>query len=180
MSKKIDSITFLELLPSSISGDPKIQAAAASLDAELQDINDNTKLVLILSRSDELPEDVLDLLAWELHIDNWRAEAPIARKRLLVDGAILYHKTKGTVWAIKEAVKGEGYTDVIFDKSGGTWSEFDIEIETIDGAGFSVDLISAINDAKSQRSVLNALILRTESDVDPLGCGITVVTHIES
>ncbi len=179
MNKKVDAVTFLELLPSSISGDAKIVAAAEALEVELQNINAITELVLILSRVDVLPEEVLDYLAWQLHIDNWRSDTPIARKRLLVDGAILYHKTKGTVWAIKEACRGEGYSDIVFDKSMGTWAQFSIDLLVGQGAGYATDLMKSINDAKSQRSELVALILRSQPEVE-LGFGIVTKSCIES
>jgi hypothetical protein len=50
----------------------------------------------IYSRIDTLPEDALDLLGWQFHVDFWRPTAPMAVKRQLVKESIATHRTKGT------------------------------------------------------------------------------------
>lgn len=109
MSKQITGISFQELLPSSIAGDPTIANAAKSLDAEIQAVNRGINSVLLYSRIDELPDDILNLLAWQLDVDFWSIDLPIENKRDHIRNAIAWHKKKGTKWAVTESLKRSGY-----------------------------------------------------------------------
>ena len=71
MSKVYDDIYLIDLVPSSIANDAKIQALAEGADRELKAVQSAIPNVLILSRIDELPEEVIDLLGWQFHVDFW-------------------------------------------------------------------------------------------------------------
>lgn len=58
-----------------------------------------------MSRIDELPESVIDLLAWQLHADFYDLAGTLKMKREAVKGSILWHMHKGTQWAILEALR---------------------------------------------------------------------------
>ena len=94
-----------KLLPLSIAGDKKFQAIADACDAELEKIDANAAIPAILSRIDELPEPVLDLLGWQFHVEGWELAQSIEEKRTLVKQAIELHKHKGTKWAIKKVLE---------------------------------------------------------------------------
>lgn len=95
---EIKDIRLLDLIPSSIRGDPTVQAAAAALDGELVKVTDAIQNVLMFSRIDVLPEPVLDLLAWQLHVDFYEPVGfSIEKKRALVKQSIDWHRHKGTV-----------------------------------------------------------------------------------
>ena len=69
MIKDIESISLLDILPNSILTDPQITSAAKALDAELQSVTRAVVETLHLPRLDVLPETVVDLLAWQWHVD---------------------------------------------------------------------------------------------------------------
>ena len=69
MLRNIQTISLLDILPDSILADEKIKAIAVALDTELQKVTAETQQVLHLPRLDVLPEKVIDLLAWQFHVD---------------------------------------------------------------------------------------------------------------
>lgn len=112
MIKDIESISLLDILPNSILTDPQITAAAKALDTELQSVTRATVETLHLPRIDELPEAVVDLLAWQWHVDFYESLGmDIDTKRRLVKESIAWHRAKGTPAAI------EAVASAAFDKT---------------------------------------------------------------
>ena len=124
-SRRIGSTPFLELLPDSIAGDPAIRAAADALDGLLvPSVKAITSLLLYArlygKEPDLLPplrrlaeqagglraleEPLLDLLAWQLHVDNYDIARTYAERLEMVKTAIAVHRKKGTPWAVETAV----------------------------------------------------------------------------
>jgi len=69
MATDITQIKLIDLVPPSIRDDQKVQAAAAAIDKELQAVTANISQTILIARIDELSEPVLDLLAWQFHVD---------------------------------------------------------------------------------------------------------------
>lgn len=111
MAKTLTDITFADMLPESIRNDATISAAAAALDGEIQAVNSELEKPLLYARLDELPESIIDHLAWQLHVDFWEPDLQIERKRDLVRQSIAWHKYKGTVWAVRQALIWAGFAD---------------------------------------------------------------------
>lgn len=101
----IYSLSLSDIAPSSITYDPHISALISALDPELQAVSASSLEPLILARIDELPEPVLDLLAWQMHADFYDLAATLSMKREAVKSSILWHMHKGTQWAIIEALR---------------------------------------------------------------------------
>ena len=131
MARRLGSTPFRELLPDSLSGDSSIRAAAAALDTVLDATTRAIPGVLLyarlahdtgfvepvamlppLARLSELsgglaslPEPVLDLLAWQLHVEGYEAAVDLAAKRQLISGSLLLHRRRGTPWAVRTALE---------------------------------------------------------------------------
>lgn len=131
MARRLGTTPFRELLPDSLSGDPSIRAAAAALDTVLDAAARAIPGVLLyarlahdtgfvepvamlppLARLSELsgglaslPEPVLDLLAWQLHVEGYEAAVDVAAKRQLIAGSLLLHRRRGTPWAVRTALE---------------------------------------------------------------------------
>ncbi len=60
--------------------------------------------ISIYPRIDELPEDLLDILAYDFKADWYDFEYPITAKRALIKGKILAHKRQGTVYATRSVL----------------------------------------------------------------------------
>ena len=103
MSSRVGETPFLDLLPSSISGDATIQAASEAADGELARLSGDTRLCLVYSRIEELTEPALSLLAAQFHADFWDPDASLETKRAMVRKILLWHRRKGTPWAVEDA-----------------------------------------------------------------------------
>jgi phage tail P2-like protein len=104
MAKKISELSLLDIIPSSIADDPQVNSMIPGLDPELQSVSRDIREALIYSRIDELPEEIIDLLAWQWHVDFYDLARTLEMKRETVKGSIAWHRKKGTVWAIKKAL----------------------------------------------------------------------------
>ena len=102
---KLDNITLATLAPPSITRDKNIKAIFQALDPELQSVYDAVKEIHIYSRIDELPEKIIDALAWQWHIDFYELANNLETKRELVKSSIEWHRHKGTSYAILKALE---------------------------------------------------------------------------
>ena len=100
-SATIHDLVLLDLLAPSIAGDTGMQQAALALDPELGAVTAAIRLVELYARVDEISGPVLDLLAWQLHVDFWRPELTEQAKRNLIRSSIGWHRIKGTPAAVR-------------------------------------------------------------------------------
>ena len=98
-----------ELLQPSIK---ELRHLIDSADPLFETLLRQTAFILIYSRIDELPEDLLDTLAHQFHVEGWELAETEKEKRSLIKRAIELHRYKGTPWAVKEAIKSVGYKNV--------------------------------------------------------------------
>ena len=101
MVKSLKGISLLDILPPNLLEDKKIYAAAKALDVELKEISEDIKLALYLPRLNELPDEVLDSLAWQYHVDFYEPDLDIEVKRNLIRQSYYWHRIKGTPLAVK-------------------------------------------------------------------------------
>ena len=161
MSKELQHTSLLDILPPNLLRDEQIKTAAQALDAELQKITEATKEALLLPRLDELPEAVIDFLAWQWHVDFYEPVGmDIETKRKLIKNSIAWHRIKGTPAAVEQVVSA------VFDTShvqewfeyGGKPYHFKVITEDVTT---DQDVLSqmrrAINVAKNTRSWLETI-----------------------
>jgi phage tail P2-like protein len=150
MSKTLAQIHLRDLLSPSISADPVMDSGAAGTDPELQRALADIPLTLIYSAIDTLDEAALDLLAWGFHVDFYRPDLALAKKRDLVKGALPWHIVKGTgppLQALIEAattVEPEirEYPQFLCD-----WSELDQDLIVDAPDNFRLDVIMDRDDS---------------------------------
>lgn len=105
MAKTYLGTSVLDIMPESIRNDPQVRAAAKALDVELNKCAADIRENLLISRIDELPEIVLDLLAWQWHVDFYEPIGlDIETKRALIKKSIAWHRIKGTIGAVEEVL----------------------------------------------------------------------------
>nr|WP_296928180.1 phage tail protein I [uncultured Marvinbryantia sp.] len=110
MSKKagrmqdIYHVDFAEYLPPALQRDPKIKALAKVMAEQLLSVSGIIDNVLIYSRIDELPEALVDILAYDMHIDWYDYSYPLETKRELLKNSVKIHKKMGTVYAVEKAL----------------------------------------------------------------------------
>ncbi|GAV24818.1 tail protein [Carboxydothermus islandicus] len=100
----IREIRLIDILPPNIAQDSKVRSAAEALDRELQAVTSAIDQCLLLSRIEELPESVVDLLAWQFHVDFYVAGLSIEQKRILLKNSLIWHMRKGTPAAVEEII----------------------------------------------------------------------------
>lgn len=224
MARRFGSTPFAELLPNSLAQDDTTLAIAESLDSVLLKSAQALPELLIYARLalagpdslvppmrrladlagglSPIPEPLLDLLAWQFHVDGYEAAVTYDDKRRLVDRSILMHRRKGTPWAVAEALRSLGYVDARIFEGGGIckyngeinydgretyaagnrWALFDVEIDLGDSMGVSaasvLRLRVAIEAWKNARSHLRAIrwkaTISDELDFDELFALLTV------
>lgn len=93
-----------DLLPVSLQGDKNVEAICASCD-HVFELENLLRRLLIYCRIDELPIYILDLLAWQFHVEGWEFAKTEIQKRRLIKEAISLHRLKGTLAGIEHALK---------------------------------------------------------------------------
>lgn len=113
MSKGLSATPISALLPQGLATDPTIAAVSSPLDKILQEATARIADLALLSRINVLDGPILDHLAWQFHVDSWPAGLSLESKRATVLNAIRIHRRKGSVWAVREALRNLGYADAI-------------------------------------------------------------------
>ena len=99
-----------DTLPSSIDNDENIRALAEVVTLRLIDLMSMVDKLTILSHLNELSTPVLDEVAWHLHVDFYDEAATREQKIKLILNSITWHRRKGTVGLVEEAI-GELYSE---------------------------------------------------------------------
>lgn len=105
MSTTLRNITLLDHCTPSISYDRQVQAGCTAFDAQCYEIIDETPVVIFIPLILQLADETLvDILAWQFHVDFYDPTKPLAFKRQLVQNAIQWHMRKGTVALLQEVL----------------------------------------------------------------------------
>lgn len=198
MSRRLGATSFLELLPSSLAEDPTVRAVATSLDAlfapSIRAIPSLLLYARLFGSTDELlpplkrlavlsggvrplEEVLLDMMAWQLHVDNYDIARTYAERLEMVKTSILVHRRKGTPWAVETAVTaalGNVETSVTewFDYEGGRPYHFKVLV-TLFEQGIVADDIN-----RARRIILETK--NTRSHLDHLGITVALGSHCET
>lgn len=161
---KLLEVSLKDILPSSIGVDEQVQSGAEAVDPQLAEVSAAIPEALIFPRLRELPKHIVDLLAWQLHVDFYEPQGlSLTARRNLVAGSIPWHRKKGTPWAVKKLLADLGFQVEYLD-----WWEFGgdpylarLKVWVGDDFGISAaskDLIRrAFDCAKSTRTHLDTL-----------------------
>ncbi|WP_297888916.1 phage tail protein I [Sulfurihydrogenibium sp.] len=152
-----------EVLPPSLRQDENITKLVEVFDNSFTDINEKVQNVLIYSRIDELPEELLDLLAWQFHIEGYELANSLEEKRNLLKNAIQLHRYKGTKYAllkVLETLNLQGNIQEWYEYNGEPYRfKVDVGISNKELTPELIDkLINLINEYKNERSLLEELI----------------------
>lgn len=166
---KLNETEISKILPSSLQADKNVVYASKAATDSINKVTTETVNELIMSRIDELPEPVVNSLAWQLHVDTYSEDLDISQKRELVKNAIKDHKYKGTSWAVKSVVKvllGYAKVEEWFEYGG---SPFHFRVNGASGPIPNGDklqsLVDAIYEAKNVRSWLDGVAFQRQKTV---------------
>jgi phage tail P2-like protein len=165
----IYNVDLLDILPESLKQDPQVQAMCAAITPQLQAVSNAIIECVLLPRIDELPREVLDLLAWHLHVDFYNASYPVETKRQLVKNSLAWHKRKGTPSAVEElitAVFGDGEVEEWFEYGG---QPYHFKVLTTNTSATTTDVqrfTRAVESVKNARSVLEAVEITATDELN--------------
>lgn len=152
----------LKLLPHSLRQDPVFIAIAEAIEIQLKQAYREAESISNLVNIDAIPGELLDLLAFEKHVDFYQSNLPIEQKRNLVKSSISLHRKKGTPAAIQEVFKKLALDSKLKEwfQYGGEPYYFKIEVnikdKSVSEETFS-SLITMINEYKNTRSHLEKI-----------------------
>lgn len=163
------SIDLLSLQTRSMQSDIVVKGMAAALTPQLVQVADQIIHELVYTRIDELPESVLDILAWQFNVTWYETEGAIEEKREAIKDALLIKKTQGTPAAVRRVVEiffGDGQVEEWFDY-GGEPGFFRIVTNNPRATGDQAALlINTVNAVKNLRSRLESVIIQSVETLD--------------
>lgn len=166
---KLNETDIVQILPSSLQADENVVHTSKAVTASINKVTAETVNDLIMSRIDELPEPVVNSLAWQFHVDTYSEDLDISHKRKLVKNAIKDHKYKGTSWAVKSVVEvllNYAKVEEWFEYKG---SPYHFRVNGSYGPIVNGDslqnLVNAINEAKNVRSWLDGISFERKKPV---------------
>ena len=176
------SIKLSDIMPPNLLADETVRKAASAIDIELNKIADLTNECYLINNLEILPENIIDMLGWQWHVDYYDNTLPLQNKRRLVKESIRVHKTKGTAWAVENVVKsalGDSRIEEWYEYGGEPYTFRIInEVNTV-GKSISMDkLVKCINSVKNVRSHLDGITLERKLELsgnNKIRCGIIPV-----
>lgn len=164
----LKDIDILSLQTSFMKQDPTTQAICAALTPQFQQLADEVKACLILSRVNELDEAALDELAWQLHVDWYDANTSIDVKRQIIRNALKVHRYRGTPYAVEQVVQdyfGDGYVEEWFEYGGDPY-HFRVVTSNPSVTGEQANQFAmAIEKVKNVRSHLEQIIISMSAEM---------------
>jgi phage tail P2-like protein len=168
---KLTDIKLIDLIPPSLRNDEQVKAAAEALDQELKSVTEAIRETILFARINELPEQVIDLLAWQFHVDFYDPlNMTISEKRALVLSSIDWHRRIGTPAVVQEMVSTLFTGGTVYEwwEYGGEPYHFRVEVtDTVQDGSLYDNLVSLINAVKNTRSRLDGVIMIKGSSLEP-------------
>lgn len=163
----LDDIDLLSLQTAQMQKDSTVIALCKALNPKFQQLGKEVKACLIYSRIDYLGSYILDELAWQMHVDWYKATASIDVKRNLIKNALKIHRHKGTPYAVEQVVKdyfGDGYVEEWFEYAGAPYM-FRVIVNICALENGLNEFYKILDSVKNTRSHLEAVIGLIKEDV---------------
>lgn len=167
MSKTLDQVTLLELLPPNLRGDPDIIAASAAADASFKELVSTINNVFTIADIDNASSEVVDALAVEMRCDFYDQSLPLENRRKLVKNAYLYKYLKGTPYCVDQILKDVYNTADLrewFDYGGAPYHFKIIVNESLESE--TERLMEAVKAVKNVRSYLDGVTVAKVANIN--------------
>lgn len=163
----ITAENLLESLPEVLAKDENLYALASSIADVLNDRVAEIDKVRIYPNIDEMPEDLLDILAIDLKVDWYDETWPLQAKRNTIKSSFAVHRTLGTKGAVSRALSDLYPGSSVYEwfEYGGNFPYFKVILDVTDQY-FEVShdaVVKTVDIYKSLRSKLedNEIIYRS-------------------
>lgn len=157
----LDEISMAKNLTPALACDPRMVRVMEAVDKELKELAARQYLLYIVANIDVMPEPVINLLAWQWHVDFWDDSLELDQKRKLVKNSIAWHRRKGTPAVVEEVVGTILEKAVIKENWEYGGNPYCFRVEMIEGPlpnAATIDrLVKAINSVKNKRSHLDGV-----------------------
>jgi phage tail P2-like protein len=171
MNKKL----FSKTVPFNIAKDKNIKDLSCVIDNIAIDIKQKTEMVLLLPKLKELPDSILNELAYQFHIDFYREYFDHDTKVKLIESSIATHKIKGTPYAVEKVCTDIFKSAKVVEnwEYGGEPYHFKVSFikEAVTDVSKIDSLMEAISSTKNVRSWCDEIGFITETNNDILFCG---------
>ena len=171
MNKKL----FSKIVPFNIAKDKNIKDLSCVIDNIAIDIKQKTEMVLLLPKLKELPDSILNELAYQFHVDFYREYFDHDTKVKLIESSIATHKIKGTPYAVEKVCTDIFKSAKVVEnwEYGGEPYHFKVSFikEAVTDVSKIDSLMEAIRSTKNVRSWCDEIGFITETNNDILFCG---------
>ncbi len=164
MAKTLEEITLEEIIPRNLLEFQEIADICKVLKLTLNDVVGNIFYDAIIANFDKMPEAVVDLLAWQWHVDYYDSTADVDTKRTMVRESLEVHRHKGTKHAVNtvlSAINPGYYVEEWFEYGGEPYRFRLIETDGDKISYSEAEIIKAVNESKNVRSWLDSVIVTT-------------------
>lgn len=100
---KLDDFSIVQLLPPSLQKDEFIVALAEAFQIQMKEIRTEVDSIMDFTNYDNMPEFLLDFLAFQKHVDFYDVGLSVEIKREILKNNTKLHKLKGTKQAVVDA-----------------------------------------------------------------------------
>lgn len=144
MNKTLKEVSLIDLMPSSIRSDQAVIDLCKTIDLDMDEVKGLVAWSSIMSRIDELPDSILEALAWENKMlgAEW-AIAKTREKRIdLIKNSYLLNKQRGTLWSVERifSIIGMKAEIVEWQDEGGEPFTFRISVLDVSETGFTPEI----------------------------------------
>lgn len=173
MNKRLGDISFVSILPEAIRDDTQLRAAAESLDGLLRRTTNAIPNLLIWARLDRefavcipplqrlvdtagglqpLSTELLELLAWQFHVDFREVATDDAMLERMVRDSIPWHRIKGTPAAVEQALAMYNVEALVDESGTGTnWAVYELELAEVPRGGSLANIVRVAQEAAPAR-----------------------------
>lgn len=190
---KISKEAILSTLPVVLAEDEAMMALAEPMAEAMAERLPEIELVRLYTRIDELPEELLDILAYDFKADWWEYDATLEEKRAVFKKIWYVHRHKGTKASVEAAVgalfPGAAVSEWFEYEDGEPYHfRMNVPIKEQQVRGTAQDykdrVLFLVNYFKNLRSVLEQIYFTYETEMEKtlyvlshLGRGLQI-THI--
>jgi phage tail P2-like protein len=165
----IKNLDLLTLQTQQMQQDITTQGLCSALNPKFRRIANEVELLSIYANIANLPENIVDELAYQMHVDYYDKTASLEVKRNLVKTSIIIHRTKGTKYAVEkliETVFGDGYIQEWFEYDGEPYMFKVLTTNTAITGDDADKFIRMLDTVKNIRSHLEEIIITMSEDMN--------------
>lgn len=179
---KLTNVDFLRLLPQFMRDDRNAAAFAYAVQSQINSVSLAIQHARIYSRIDYLTDEILDELAWQFNVVEYRTEYDISIKRELIKNCIEIHYKRGTVAAVEDVVQkifGEARIEEWFEYGGAPY-HFKIHTSNVEANDEMVqELTKIVKETQNVRSFLEEVIIEIIQSMNIyVGCTAIIMDDV--